>query len=140
MRMIVETKTIWVSNSRFLNDFEEVTRAIKTIERSPDLIVQGLETHERIEIIRSQLQRLMNSDFHVFVSSFCKHPDKLSQCRGYARDGACVSICFSRKVLEEMGYQVSEVIYGSHFIETAATRLKDVCDVSEDLSQTDFRR
>ncbi len=109
---IVESRCLWASNSQFLNDRAEVQRAREALGRSKDLVLKGLSLFpEQLGVIQSQLERVATEDFHVFVTSFCEKPDKLSQWRGYAQQGQGVSIGFSRQHLEVLGYSVRHVIY-----------------------------
>jgi Protein of unknown function (DUF2971) len=109
---IVESRRLWASNSQFLNDRAEVQRARDILGRSKDLILKELRIDPgQLQTLQSQLERVATEDFHVFVTSFCEKPDKLSQWRGYAQQGHGVSIGFSRQHLEALGYSVRHVIY-----------------------------
>lgn len=109
---IVESRRLWASNSQFLNDRAEVQRARETLARSKDLVLSELSSYPRqLQTLQSQLERVATEDFHVFVTSFCERPDKLSQWRGYAQQGHGVSVGFSRQHLEMLGYSVRHVIY-----------------------------
>lgn len=137
---IVESRHLWASNSQFLNDRAEVQRAREALGRSKDLVLKELSRYPQLlPILQSQLERVATEDFHVFVTSFCEKPDKLSQWRGYAQQGHGVAIGFSRQPLETLGYSVRHVIYDRllrHVIEA----LDVTCEVQGAGDEQEFRR
>jgi len=108
---ILKNQIIWASNYKYLNDSTEIQSAIDVIEKNIDLIESGfVGVKGRIALFRS-LKRAM-SGYDYYITSFSKKADVLSQWRGYAQNGRGVCIGFDEKCLEELGFDVLDVIYG----------------------------
>lgn len=142
---IVESRSLWASNSQFLNDRAEIQRARETLARSKDLVLKELSLFPlQLSALQSQLERVATEDCHTFVTSFCSKPDKLSQWRGYAQQGHGVAIGFSRGHLERLGYSVRHVIYErllSQVIEALAVTCKALQGADErELRRTVYRQ
>ena len=89
---IIESKSIWLSNSSVMNDFEENTR----IEKHFSMIDSLFENENHIELKNwiKPFYELFKPDYSLI---FClsEEKDQLSQWRGYANDGTGVSIGFN---------------------------------------------
>ena len=96
---IINSKTIWATEYRFLNDSEEFsharTLAEKLVEEVPEFT--GLQFPAR-SIIRSAINMafrtgfLREDRFSLMVASFSEIGDQLSQWRGYAGNSTGISI------------------------------------------------
>lgn len=95
---ILETRSIWLSDTQFLNDLSEVRYAAELVCKQLEDVDQ--ELMERIE--RNYLGDDLNLPLETFpyVASFCKSDDLLSMWRSYGADG--VSIGFDRACLDRL--------------------------------------
>jgi len=93
---IVEGKSIWATDIRFLNDVKEFNHGLdlaeKIVEDASDGVVRFLATQMFKEIRQSDI--FVGRGLQVCVSSFSKEADLLSQWRGYCPDGRGVCIGF----------------------------------------------
>ena len=93
---IIGTSDLWLSNTRFCNDDEEMRYGRQLV----DAVLGEMEAESttdqtqaaRLVRIREQLDAAR--DDHVYVCCFCERNDLLSQWRGYAENGGGVSIEF----------------------------------------------
>lgn len=119
IRGIVESKEIWATNARFLNDKMELVYLATIAER---LIGQRIDA----EPSRSGDLRELGSAIAgwkathsrpgaVYVSSFSENGDQLSQWRGYSPEGGGVSIGFDGNGLHvamfERGVITVKIVY-----------------------------
>ena len=80
---IIDTKTIWASDYRFLNDATELKHGLAIFDKLFDSHRERL-AKDRVEIIDGLRKSIETSrDFCVFIASFCQNGDLLSQWRGY---------------------------------------------------------
>ena len=80
---IIRTKSIWASDYRFLNDATEFNYGLAVFDRILSSSFGTLCDPDVIETISTLRQAATASDFSVLIASFCKHPDLLSQWKGY---------------------------------------------------------
>jgi len=92
---IIENHDLWLTNSRYSNDDEELTHGYRV---AVDLIdqqlgVQGTRSRKQfLRIVREMLSEPTPEG--VYICCFCQAGDLLSQWRGYAANGAGVCIGF----------------------------------------------
>jgi Protein of unknown function (DUF2971) len=96
---IVQSKRVWASNIRFLNDQSELLwlrqHVVSILKRKGTSTGQEARMKEIIAMIEAW------PPFSLFVASFTEKPDDLSQWRAYCPAGLGVSIGFSTKCLSE---------------------------------------
>ena len=88
---IVNSKKIWLSDCRFLNDKKEISIAIEKF-------VSNFNDEEKK--ILSYVLDLCNFDKYFCIFSMSKSPRVLSQWRGYGDDGKGICIGFRKNFLE----------------------------------------
>jgi hypothetical protein len=98
---IIESKRIWASEYRFLNDREELLHAKELAEtlaeEEPEFIGEQFparDTVKRAVKMVFNAGHLQDERHRVMVASFSASGDQLSQWRGYADDSRGVSIAF----------------------------------------------
>jgi hypothetical protein len=98
-RNIIESRSIWATDYRFLNDSEEVIHsrnlAYELIEELPETVGRGYPARRFMQQLVDGLFRLgplRKEEAMVLVSSFSENGDQLSQWRGYANNACGVSI------------------------------------------------
>jgi hypothetical protein len=101
---IVESKSIWATSIRYLNDSREFALALEIAES----VLESRETDAAdgfavglYATIRQSLKTISHSE--MFVSSFSEHGDQLSQWRGYCPGGNGYSVGFTPGALEKPG-------------------------------------
>ncbi len=106
LKGIVESKSIWATSYRYLNDTEEIRHGLKIIKEYVDSELRRAYTKNAKASLRFAsgiLYDYIDSrlDFHFFVSSFSSAPDLLSQWRGYCpkSDGVCIGFSFDEQTL-----------------------------------------
>ncbi len=109
---IIKSRSIWASNISYLNDEQEYFYATNLIKPFLDQI----ERNSSNSFLLDFLTKLMIRDHcgPVFVASFSKDPDLLSQWRAYCKDGG-FSIGFKRddlnRIAVESGFEIVKCIY-----------------------------
>lgn len=117
LKAIIESRSIWASDIRYLNDFSEVKIAKDFLRATYPIILESYQNHPLANIIKIACEEILVEEITVFATSFCETPDKLSQWRGYANDGGGVSIGFNVEKLEKVSpLRLSKVKYGESII------------------------
>ena len=110
---IVQTGRIWATDARFLNDYREIAEGISIVRSVVEAALQihKLETLEKLMIAlrdRGLSQR-------IYVASFSKEDDDLSQWRAYSSGKIGVCLTFFKPHLERIGgsqgFEMAECIY-----------------------------
>jgi hypothetical protein len=103
---IVESKRIFATDIRFLNDREEFTHARQIAEEVAETTSElGANNFPARETLRMVVKMafetgpLHPSRLHIFVASFSAAEDQLSQWRGYSRSSSGVSLAFDLRAL-----------------------------------------
>lgn len=109
---IVSTRSLWASNARFLNDYEEIEAACKVIHSNLDQINKRIKGLRGKADVMGALDQLIARSWRVHVASFSRAADKLSQWRAYAERGRGICIGFDGASLASLGFRVGDVIYG----------------------------
>lgn len=97
---IIQSKTIWATNIRYLNDTKEYAHALDITQAILDYRQKKAhKTFERalIKVMSESLEPAQRTD--IFVSSFSRQGDQLSQWRGYCPAANGYSIGFKSKLL-----------------------------------------
>lgn len=105
---IISSKELWATSIHYLNDSSEFKHAIDICKREAKPILNNIF----FAALSQSLEQI--SDIHIFVSSFSREADLLSQWRGYCRPNG-VSIGFSieklSQIAETQGYKLLPCIY-----------------------------
>ena len=97
---IVQKREIWATNLLFLNNSMELNYAIQMLQHAIEKMKQNLseeefrfikEFGEQLDDINAPLSQNING---IYVCSFSKNGDQLSQWRGYCTDDIGFSIGF----------------------------------------------
>lgn len=117
---IVSSRSVWASNARFLNDYEEIEGAREVIASNLDQIEKRINRMRGRTEVMAALDQLIAGSWRVHVISFSRAADRLSQWRAYAEGGRGVCIGFDRTDLQSLGFRLGDVIYGSSMMLDAA--------------------
>jgi hypothetical protein len=90
---IIESKSIWLSDSDYMNDSYEGKWVDKLVENA----LSRIGKQDKISEFKKNYNNEKAKKYYLFCLS--KNGDQLSQWRGYADDGKGVAIGFSRKSL-----------------------------------------
>lgn len=96
---IIQSRTLWASSIRHLNDASEFNYAINLAIRISNRYTNSGNERSGFEEIVGVFRQLLN----VYVCSFSTQKDQLSQWRAYCRDGGGFSIGFDAAYLEALG-------------------------------------
>lgn len=93
MAGILESRTIWASDCRFLNDASELVYAESVIRKVTQTEAAALDAPLRDYLDKfSFVVAYISSRMPVHVASFCQEGDNLCQWREYGRTGVSVGI------------------------------------------------
>jgi len=124
LKNIVSSRSIWATESKFLNDQSEIKYAIHlTLDH-----LKGIYERTSSREIKETISLLSKLTDRFFVSSFCSGGDILSQWRGYCKAGNGYSIGFSvhkmKQIAKKKGWFFNPVEYReSH-------QINDIIDVA----------
>lgn len=123
LKGIIENGKIWVTNILYLNDSEEFFNAKKAFNSvfeamwdTPEIIdALTEEGQDFLSLLDRRIEKIFEYNeggFTVFVSSFSRSADKLSQWRGYCPDGSGICVGFDFVHLNNLaGCQLVKCIY-----------------------------
>lgn len=95
---IISNKSLRLSSLLLSNDYKEGNAVIELIE----LLLQSKDYGDDDRRMISEWLKFFRDHFHGIGFCLSEESDLLSQWRGYADDGAGVSIGFSRKILDKV--------------------------------------
>jgi Protein of unknown function (DUF2971) len=99
---IFETRTIWATSVRHLNDSEEYVHALKLLRELLESRLDG-EFGDKKALFEEWLKNMQTDDKgDSFVASFSEVPDLLSQWRAYADCDNAYSVGFNGEELKEI--------------------------------------
>ena len=127
---ILRYKCVWVSNYRFLNDYQEIDVGIGLIANGFNDIRRKISSVKKPEEVLDKLKKSLNKTKNIFVASFSKDVDLLSQWRAYANNGRGVCIGFDENSLKNLGYPVVDVTYKKSELINAVCELLMKCSKS----------
>ncbi len=110
---IIESKKIWATDSRFLNDFSEISYGVELVK---DILDDAIKKEES-GIILKFLKECKSFDtnikglFEIYITCFCEDGNLLSQWRGYGDRGDGYSIGIEIEKIKRFEYQIGVVIY-----------------------------
>ncbi len=108
---IIQNKSIWASNYKFLNDYQEIYAAKNLIEDNIDRIENKLKKEPNYKKAIEELLKSLNMDKDIFIASLSTEKDLLSQWRAYANNGEGICFGFNANKLTGLNYPIVEVIY-----------------------------
>jgi len=108
---IIQSKALWCSDVRYLNDYQEVVFGQQWLGKIfPRMKRDNPELAKSI-IIRRAVRKLTSDEITAFVCSFCSKGDLLSQWRGYAGISG-LSLGFdTNKIRELVNIDIIPVVY-----------------------------
>ncbi len=118
LKSIFEKPALWLTDIRFLNDAREFNSGIEFIRKAAFQPIQSLwfnfeHVDGAIDFVRESISNDVSfslSEDPLFVCSFSKSKDLLSQWRGYGM----YAIEFDRKALSEYLPSIRDCIYSDH--------------------------
>ena len=114
LQSIIQNRSVWCSDLRYLNDYQEVRIGQETIRNFADLVFSHFGKSEATKLLQEKLYEISEDSITAFSTCFSKNSDQLSQWRGYGIDGKGVAIGFDRSEFEAAtDLNVRDVIYGS---------------------------
>jgi hypothetical protein len=145
---IAESKTLWATNIRYLNDATEFLHALHMVRMQRDLLALDLEKDERLLLQKLLADDLPDDDFSkmasfglsYYVVSLTTEWDSLSQWREYARrSGYALGIPFDtlRQFAPTARFQLRECNYDLEMQATSARQV--VMDAIRRFRQTPFQ-
>lgn len=113
---IVNSKSIWASDSDYLNDHSEYSHLFNLVS---DYINKNYFYDDYLSAYTHSVQmnrpKYGNKNPQVFIGSFSESSDLLSQWRGYCPESGGICIGFNRERLQNMvkesGYELKKCIY-----------------------------
>lgn len=145
VRSILETRSLRLTDLRFLNDSTEMQDGLSWFERALKNPNGGLWAnfeHEQATI--AYLQKAFNDQVSfgiaedpIFVASFCKAPDLLSQWRAYGS----YAIEFDPDAMKRSNHQIEGCVYADEEKKQRALKLvtNAVITVSNEMGETETR-
>lgn len=113
-RAIIQNKTIWLSSVYNLNDYKEIHWITDKVLKK----IKEYTNKDNYEKFNSFIKYFENQQPNVYIASFSKGDDLLSQWRAYADDGYGVAIGFNAKYFKENNLiKTSEVLYDENMQE-----------------------
>lgn len=107
-RAIIQNKTIWLSSVYNLNDYKEIHWIKEKVLKK----IKEYTNKDNYEKFNYFIKFFENQQPTVYIASFSKGEDLLSQWRAYADDGYGVAIGFNAKYFKENDLiKTSEVLY-----------------------------
>ena len=93
---ILSSKSLWLSDSMFMNDKYEGRWIDKIVE---EVILALKDEYSEYQLAKYTMQFNTLKDKKAYMCCFSKESDKLSQWRAYAKDATGVAIGFSRTAM-----------------------------------------
>ncbi|MGB3752205.1 MAG: DUF2971 domain-containing protein [Arcobacteraceae bacterium] len=127
---ILQKKSIWMTDCRFLNDTKELTESIK-------LFIRPFNEEEKKILNNTFIYNSFNRSYCIF--SLSKEYNVLSQWRAYANDARGVTLGFNKNVLGKLGFSLVNCIYEEHEEVINSMRkkhfnnIKDILDAKKEL-------
>lgn len=114
---ILESKRIWATEIRYLNDESEFNHALSLLHKAVDQLDPFgslVNTQDLLQsVLKGAKKGLLSKDSqNLFVASFSKHGDQLSQWRGYGQGGRGVSLGFDLTKLRPPAESGSTFAFG----------------------------
>jgi hypothetical protein len=113
-RGIVESKKLWCSDARYLNDYMEVESGKQWIRQLVEIFNDEFPSFRYSQKVEDALNAFVDEETTAFITSFCLNPDLLSQWRGYGAASGGLAIGFDAELLQKAtGLKIFPVCYKS---------------------------
>jgi hypothetical protein len=122
---IVQTRSIWAGDSRFLNDSTELKESKRVLYESMEMISGAIGALPSSKGVIEAIESVCSQNHMIFVASFSAEEDDLSQWRCYADRGRGVRLSFNETLLRELPYRIGSVIYGAPQLVDSAIALAE---------------
>ncbi|MGC2238492.1 MAG: DUF2971 domain-containing protein [Pyrinomonadaceae bacterium] len=101
LKGIIESKDIWLTNSRYSNDDDEITYGYGIVK---GVIEEKIKANPGEKDFLKQLSELIKEppEDGIYTCSFCRKDNLLSQWRGYGANGTGVSIKFNPHLFDDV--------------------------------------
>jgi len=125
---IIETKSIWASDVRYLNDYMEVENGKRWIRHLIKIFYDEFGRFRGSTELLRALTQFVDQETTCFAACFCQHPDQLSQWRGYGQSRPGIAVGFDpSRLTTTTGLPLLSVNYdddaGIRAIEQAVRRI-----------------
>ena len=100
-KAIIETRRLWASDVRYLNDYMEVKSGQQWLNTLSEIFFSDNGNFPHNEKVKNLIDELSDREITCFATCFCDKPDQLSQWRGYSGMGPGISLGFKSDVLEK---------------------------------------
>ena len=97
---IIQNGKLWLTNSRNLNDHQEVSWFLNKFKEAKGKALQAHPELKELEDLFHNLWMNLNYSFETHICSFSTESDRLSQWRAYADDGQGVAIGFKKETFK----------------------------------------
>lgn len=124
---ILNTGRFWASNTAHLNDPTEGSYVLEEAQKILNLRTPKNENESKL-FSEISAQIIQNADTNLYVVSFCKEGDLLSQWRGYGSFGSGYSLGFDMQALRphfQIGWMF-EVIYDVDVLHKTVNEIIDI--------------
>ena len=100
---ILESKTIWATHARYLNDTTEGKIVVEVVRKALQETLGGSPVKDKsMKKLQVNLKEII-ANLHMFVTSFSENGDRLSQWRAYSGRNGGYSIGFRAPYLQDVG-------------------------------------
>jgi hypothetical protein len=109
---ILESGSLWATNSRFLNDPTEIEYAIRLFRHAGlhEIDARPAPRSFHAEALKGWITNSLNyyqEEAKVYVSCFCENGDLLSQWRGYGASGGGYAIGFAAEHIPQLDVRLT---------------------------------
>ncbi len=123
---IFKDQTVWATDSRFLNDSEEIHFSSRLVL---SLFEKSLKGHQDLYLILDILKHELSVKFYPFVFSLSEDGDLLSQWRAYCPKSGGFALGFKKSEIDEIckvqNYNLKRCLYDN---QSQLHLLKPICD------------
>ncbi len=134
---IVESRSLWASDIRYMNDAAEFRHTIDLVRKEIKRRINDKKSDvQLLSAFADWLSRKLTNGHLLFASSFRENGNLLSQWRGYSSVGKGVSLGFNPRMLtrlaKDQGFKVARCIYDP---EEQVTLVAKLVNALEDLAK-----
>lgn len=99
---IIESKKLWCSDARYLNDYMEVENGKQWIRHLVEIFSDEFPRFEHSDKVEDALKEFVDEETTAFITSFCLSSDLLSQWRGYGAASGGLAIGFDAELMQRV--------------------------------------
>ncbi len=140
---IVQSKALWASDIRYMNDSAELRHTVDLIKRETRArIDRNSGSAKLLNAFGEWLNRKLTHGHLLFAASFRENGNLLSQWRGYSTVGKGVSLGFDPAMLEQraqrQGFKIARCVYVEREQKALISQLVDAVEfLANDLAEVD---